>query len=164
LLKTKAAQFIAKLNIIMANKSNAELALELGRLFSELKYKLRRQMLGKLTASKEDISFELLEVMAFLWHQDGLNQQELANMAVKDKSSMTYLIGNLIKRQLVKRVEDKTDRRNKLIYLTATGKSLQKKIQPLLIESYKRATGHVKTSEIKSGILLLKTMNENLKK
>ena len=121
-------------------------------------------MLEKLSASKENISFELLEVMSFLWNEDGMNQQELANMAVKDKSSMTYLIGNLLKMQLVKRVEDKTDRRNKLIYLTAKGKSLQKKIHPLLIESYKKATIDVKTSEIKSGILLLKTMNENLKK
>lgn len=147
----------------MANKSNAELALTLGRLFSEMKYMLRRNMLGKLSSIKEDISFELLEVMSFLWHEDGMNQQELANMAVKDKSSMTYLITILIKRQLVKRVEDKNDRRNKLIFLTAKGKALQEKIHPLLIKCYKKAAVGLNTTEIKNAILLLKSMNENLK-
>lgn len=148
----------------MANKSNGELALTFGRLFNEMKYKLRRDILDKLSSMNEDISFELLEVMAFLWHEDGMNQQELANMSVKDKSSMTYLINTLIKKQLVKRVEDKNDRRNKLIFLTAKGKTLQKKIHPLLIECYKKAAVGLNSVEIKNSISLVKTMNENLKK
>ncbi|HXR84091.1 MAG TPA: MarR family transcriptional regulator [Hanamia sp.] len=147
----------------MANKTNAALALQLGRLFNEMRYKIRRDMLGKLRNSNEDISFELLEVMSFLWHEDGMNQQELAGMVVKDKSSITYLVGNLIKMKWVKRVEDKTDRRNKLIFLTAKGKALQKKIHPLLMEGYKKAATGLNATEIKNAILLLKNMNENLK-
>ena len=147
----------------MPNKTNGSLALQLGRLFNEMRYQIRRDMLDKLNSSNGDISFELLEVMSFLWHEDGMNQQELANMVVKDKSSMTYLVGNLVKKQLIKRVEDKSDRRNKLIFLTAKGKALQEKIHPLLIECYKKAAMNLNTTEIKNAILLLKSMNENLK-
>ncbi|MGN6196812.1 MAG: MarR family winged helix-turn-helix transcriptional regulator [Ginsengibacter sp.] len=147
----------------MPNKTNGALALQLGRLFNEMRYQIRRDMLGKLNSSNGDISFELLEVMSFLWHEDGMNQQELANMVVKDKSSMTYLVGNLVKKQLVKRIEDKNDRRSKLIFLTAKGKALQEKIHPLLIESYKKAAVGLNATEIKNAILLLKSMNENLK-
>lgn len=110
----------------MANQSTAEIALVLSRLFNEMKYYLRQNMQEKLKDHKPGISLELLEVIAFLWDKDGINQQELAHKAIKDKSSMTYLIHNLVKRNLVIRVEDENDRRNKLIFLTAKGKLLQK--------------------------------------
>ncbi len=147
----------------MINKGTPQLALEFGRLFNEMKYYLRRNIQGQLYKHKINISFELLDVMAFLWRKDGMNQQELADMAIKDKSSMTYLIHNLVKLNLVKRIEDKTDRRNKLIFLTPKGKLLQEKLYPFVIELYRKSTVDVDANDIKKGISLLRKMNENLK-
>ena len=70
----------------MANKSTADLALAFGRLFNEMKYHLRRNMQERLKQHKLNISFELLEVIAFLWRKDGINQREIADMAIKDKN------------------------------------------------------------------------------
>ena len=147
----------------MAKENTAELALNLGRQFIEMRYYLRRGMQQKLKEQKIDISFELLEIMALLWVKDGINQQELADVATKDKSSMTYLINNLVKRRLVKRAEHKNDRRHKMIFVTGKGKLLRQKIYPVVLELYEKAAINLKTTDMKNAFLLVKNMNENLK-
>src|SRR4051812_23936194 len=127
----------------MATESTAQLALEFGRSVTEMRNYVRQHLQLKIRDNELDISFELLEVLAFLWRKDGINQQELADMAVKDKSSMTYIIDNLAKRDLVLGIEDQDDRRNKRIFLTEKGKLLQKKIYPWVIEAYEKATKKV---------------------
>lgn len=148
----------------MAKQNIAELALDFGRSVSEMRNSLRQHIQVKIKEHNLNITFELLEIIALLWRKDGVNQQELADVAIKDKSSMTYLIDNLVKRNLVTRVEDESDRRNKLIFLTEDGKLLQKKLHPLVIEMYDKATAEVDAAEIEKAILLVKNMNENLRR
>lgn len=148
----------------MAKQNISESALEFGRSMSELRNSLRQFMQIQINKHELDITFELLEIISVLWRKDGINQQELADITVKDKSSMTYLIDNLVKRNLVTRSEDEKDRRNKLIFLTKEGKQLQKKLHPWIIEMYDIATTNVNAAEIETAISLVKRMNDNLKK
>jgi len=147
----------------MAKANIAELALELGRQMAEMKNYLRQYIQVKIKENDLNITFELLEIMSLLWTKDGINQQELAAVAVRDKSSITYLIDNLVKRNLVTRIEDQNDRRNKIIYLTKEGKQLHKQVYPWVIEMYAKATGNVEATEIGEAMGLIKKMNQNLK-
>ena len=110
----------------------AELALELGRAMNEMKSRLRQQIRLKISEYDPDLSFELLEIIGLLWRRDGINHQEIAEIVSKDKSSVTYLINSLVKRGLVKRVENKNDRRNKQVFLTPKGRQKRKIIICLL--------------------------------
>ena len=101
-----------------------ELARDLTKSVREMRSIMRLHIQAKLREYQFDISFELLEILAYLWRQDGVNQQEIADIIIKDKSSTTYLIDNLVKRNLVVRIADENDRRNKLIFLTKEGKQL----------------------------------------
>jgi DNA-binding MarR family transcriptional regulator len=148
----------------MAKENIAELALEFGRATAEMKNFLRQNIQVKIKEHNLDISFELLEIMALLWRKDGMNQQELADKVIKDKSSMTYLIDNLVKRNLVTRVEHETDRRHKLIFITEEGKKLEEKLHPWVIEMYRKATDEIDAAEIDKAISLVRKMNDNLKK
>lgn len=148
----------------MTTKNIAELARELGRAHGEMRLYLRQYLQVKIKEHEVDISFELLEILAYLYRKDGVNQQELADVMVKDKSSMTYLIDSLVKREMVVRTEDPNDRRSKLIYLTAKGKQLEKKLSPWVVEIYEKATAGLKASDIQQALLLVQKMNENLTK
>jgi DNA-binding MarR family transcriptional regulator len=148
----------------MAKQNVAELAVEFGRAMAEMKNYVRQQIQEKIKEHNLDITFELLEITAILWGKDGVNQQEIADVVVKDKSSMTYLIDNLVKRNLVIRVEDENDRRNKLIYLTEEGRLLQKKLHPWVMETYQKAAADLDAAEIERAILLVRRMNDNFKK
>lgn len=109
-----------------------------------------------------DITFEMMQILLRLWEQDGINQQELANMTFKDKASLTYLIDNLAKRGLVERTEDANDRRNKLIILTAEGLRLKKQILPWIDEMYAVAGQGISAEELKTGIKLFAAIHDNL--
>ena len=117
----------------------------------------------KLKEHHVDLTFEMLQVMACLWNEDSINQQEIANTTVKDKASMTYLIDNLTKRGLVSRLEDANDRRNKLILLTEQGKLLKVKIQPVIDEMHAVTGKNIDVAKLKEFMAVLDKIESNLK-
>ncbi|MCW3116091.1 MAG: MarR family transcriptional regulator [Chitinophagaceae bacterium] len=146
----------------MPAENKAELALEFVRSLTEMRNTVRRNIEAKTREAGHDISFELLEILGALWRKDGINQQELAGIIAKDKSSVTYLINNLVKRRMVRRTEDGNDRRNKRVFLTARGKKERKLVYSWVIEMYARATGNISATDISKSIALVKQMTENL--
>ena len=148
---------------MMATKNVEELAIELGRCMTEIKNHLRQFIQAKIKEDNINLTYEMLELLACLWNKDGINQQELADITIKDKSSMTYLVDNLVKRNMVTRVADENDRRNNLIYLTAKGRGLQKRLHPWVLEMYGKATSGLCCAEVEESLLLMRKMIGNMK-
>ena len=132
-------------------------------LLFELRDHLRQFMQKKFKENNIDLTYEMHQIMASLWRKDGIKQQELADLTLKDKASMTFLIDNLTKRDLVKRMEDPADRRNKLIYLTANGKKLGKKVAPWVTELFTIASQDFQIAEITELIKAIEKMRDNIK-
>ena len=78
----------------------------------------RRSMQRTLKKNNAGITFEMLQVLSSLWHEQGISQQILAERIAKDKACLTNLMNNLEKKGYVCRKEDPNDRRNKLVFLT----------------------------------------------
>ncbi|MBT2619899.1 MULTISPECIES: MarR family winged helix-turn-helix transcriptional regulator [Chryseobacterium] len=148
----------------MSEKQNniSELALELGLAMGEMKNRLRQKIQTKVNEYDPDLSFELIEILGLLSRNDGINQQEISNKISKDKSSVTYLINNLVKRELVERVEYTNDRRNKQIFLTVKGKEIVEIVYPWALELYKKAADDISKDAIKNALFLVKKMTANL--
>ncbi len=118
----------------------------------------------KLKAANLDLTFEMLQILSYLSDKEGTNQQEIANATVKDKASLTYLIDNLTRRELVYRQEDEQDRRNKLIFLTPKAKLLlSETLLPYLDEMYVKVTQGLSNEDIEGVIKVIRTMTANLK-
>jgi DNA-binding MarR family transcriptional regulator len=145
------------------NKTNTELAVEFGSIMQELRNCTRKYIQKKIKEHGINLTFEMLEVMACLWRKDGLNQQEIADRTLRDKSNMTYLLNNVIKRKLVKRSADKNDRRNKLIFLTKEGSALKDILYPLVAEVYGLASEEITREDLQNGLTLISRMVNNLK-
>ncbi|MGI4729881.1 MAG: MarR family winged helix-turn-helix transcriptional regulator [Janthinobacterium lividum] len=147
----------------MTTKTKVELALELGHSMHELRNFLRQYIQVKIKEHGVNITFEMLEVLSVLWKKDGVNQQEIADMTLRDKSSMTYLIDNLVKRNMVKRVEDGNDRRNKLIFLSDEANALKEQLHPWVAEVYEKATANLDSASLQDSTALLNSMISSLK-
>jgi DNA-binding MarR family transcriptional regulator len=143
-------------------KSKSETIIEFTRKILTVNTAYRQFLQCTLKAHKMGLTFEMLQVMGCLWKKDGINQQEITNITVKDKASMTYLIDNLAKRNLVKRQEDPSDRRNKLILLTEQGKQLKNKIQPFIDEMYQVAGKNVEIGLLNECMEVLSKVENNL--
>ncbi|UTX49839.1 MarR family winged helix-turn-helix transcriptional regulator [Chryseobacterium sp. MA9] len=148
----------------MSEKQNniSELALELGLAMSEMKSRLRQKIQTTINEYDPDLSFELIEILGLLSRNNGINQQEIGNKVSKDKSSITYLINSLAKRDLVERIADKNDRRNKQIFLTPKGKQIVETVYPWALDLYKKAADDIHEEEIIKALLLVKKMTANL--
>lgn len=86
---------------------------------------ISRRLQRNLKDVKLNITAEQWSILYYLWIEEGLTQQELANFTFRDKPSITRLINNLERMGLVIRVNDKQDRRSNLIYLTKEGRRLK---------------------------------------
>ena len=84
-----------------------------------------RRLNHNFSEAGHDITGEQWRLLTRLWCKDGQRQQDLADVVHKDKTSITRLIDSMEKHDLVVRIPDRMDRRQKLIYLTDKGKRLR---------------------------------------
>jgi DNA-binding MarR family transcriptional regulator len=140
----------------------AETTRNFAHLALELRDNMRQFLQKKFRENNIDLTYEMHQIMACLWRKDGIKQQQLADLTLKDKASMTFLIDNLTRRGLVKRAEDVRDRRSKLIYLTPKGKQLGKRVEPWVIELFTIVCNGLKINEIRDCIKTVEKMRDNI--
>jgi len=87
-----------------------------------------RRLNRSFAEAGHDVTVVQWRILKCLWRTDGQRQQDLADVVHKDKTSITRIIDCMEKRNLVVRISDRLDRRQKLIYLTNKGKELQKEL------------------------------------
>lgn len=73
-------------------------------------------------------------IMKMLWEKNGVSQQELADELMKNKASITSLIENMEKKDLVARKTNTFDKRSKMVSLTEKGKDLRLSIDDFFVK------------------------------
>ena len=102
-------------------------------------------------------------MLLFLWEKEGVTQQELCHVTFKDKPSMTRLINNMEKQNLVKRTACDTDKRINLIYLTSYGRSLEDKSRYVANKTLKEALRGLTIEELRVSQDVLRKVFSNTK-
>jgi len=109
-----------------------------------------------------DVTSEQWMILLLLWQEDGRFSSQIADIIVKDRAVVTRLVDGLEKRNLVVRIKDKNDSRQKQVYLTSKGKALEKELIPLALSNQKKARQGISTEEIESCKSTLKKIYQNL--
>ena len=89
------------------------MSLQVSRLFREKKY---------------PVTVEQFTILTVLWYENGLPQKSIAECLHRDKTTITRVIDNMVKENLVVRVPSENDNRIKLIFLTHKGRSLENEL------------------------------------
>ena len=110
-----------------------------------------------------NLTIEQWSVLYHLWKQDGISQQDLCNATFRDKPSITRLVDNLEKLNLVKRVASENDRRINKIYLTKQAQKLQEQTMELAEETLNEALSMVPPEKIEVCKEVLQVVYDNLK-
>jgi DNA-binding MarR family transcriptional regulator len=96
-----------------------------------------------------------------LFHQDGINQQELSEKLQVDKATTTRAVKKLVELGYVKREKDKVDNRAYNIFLTRKAKEIVPEIRKIR-RSWNAILSHGFTNEEKKSMLdLLRRMSIN---
>jgi DNA-binding MarR family transcriptional regulator len=124
---------------------------------------LARRLQKNFKQANLEITIEQWSVLYHLWKEDGLSQQELCNRSFRDKPSITRLVDNLEKLQLVKRVASTDDRRINLIYLTDSGQQLQDETMNMANQTLNEALEGVSKADVEMCKEVLQKVYDNLK-
>jgi DNA-binding MarR family transcriptional regulator len=124
---------------------------------------IARRLQKKFNSAGLRITIEQWSVLYHLWKQDGLSQQELCHATFRDKPSITRLVDNLEKLQLVKRVASVEDRRINRICLTKTGLKLQEQSMMLAEHTLNEALEGVAPGQVDICKSVLQLVYDNLK-
>jgi DNA-binding MarR family transcriptional regulator len=124
---------------------------------------IARRLQKKFNTASLNITIEQWSVLYHLWKQDGISQQELCNATFRDKPSITRLVDNLEKLDLVKRVASDTDRRINKIFVTKHSQKLQEETMALAEETLNEALETVPSDKIEVCKEVLKIVYDNLK-
>jgi len=124
---------------------------------------IARTLQKKFNQASLPITIEQWSVLYHLWKEDGQSQQELCNATFRDKPSITRLVDNLEKLQLVKRVASADDRRINRICLTKTGLKLQEQSMMLAENVLNEALNGVPAEQVDICKGVLQLVYDNLK-
>ncbi|MFT3826007.1 MAG: MarR family winged helix-turn-helix transcriptional regulator [Chitinophagaceae bacterium] len=124
---------------------------------------IARRLQKKFNAAGLNLTIEQWSVLYHLWKQDGISQQELCNATFRDKPSITRLVDNLERLQLVKRVASESDRRMNMVFLTKQAQKLQEEAMFLAEETLNEALTGVPPERIDICKEVLQIVYDNLK-
>ena len=124
---------------------------------------IARRLQKKFNSAGLNLTIEQWSVLYHLWKQDGISQQELCNATFRDKPSITRLVDNLEKLQLVKRVASESDRRMNRVFLTKQALKLQEQTMDLASETLNEALEGVPAERIEVCKEVLQIVYDNLK-
>lgn len=123
---------------------------------------INRQMYRNFKKEGLDITPEQWTVLSFLWKEDGVSQQKLCDATFKDKPSMTRLIDNMVKQNLVDRKTPPNDRRSNLIFLTEKGRFIQEKAHKAVLDTMKYALAGIDEEGLNQVRNILKIVFNNI--
>ncbi|MBD3183874.1 MarR family transcriptional regulator [Candidatus Poribacteria bacterium] len=135
-------------------------------LFSLIKWvskAFRAKLNHSFTKAGHNVTSEQWRILRCLWHKDGQRQQDLADVARKDKTSITRIIDSMEKRDLVVRVPDRLDRRQNLIYLTNKAKRLQEDLTEIIRKTALQAQQGIDPDDLETLREVLTKLHDNLR-
>jgi DNA-binding MarR family transcriptional regulator len=123
---------------------------------------IARRLQRKFNQASLNLTIEQWSVLYHLWKEDGRSQQDLCNATFRDKPSITRLVDNLEKLNLVKRVAAEKDRRINRIYLTKQAQKIQEQAMELAEETLNEALEGVSAEHVNLCKEVLQKVYDNL--
>ena len=127
-----------------------------------LNSRIKKCFFDKLQENGINITPEQFLVLDILWKEQSLSQQNIADIIQKDKNSVTKIIDSLEKKNLVRRVVDKNDRRINKIELTNDGFALEKVTTEVAINFMNDAIKDIDKQELDIFVNVMRKLKNNL--
>ncbi len=108
-----------------------------------------------------DLTKEQMIVLKKLHDQDGLHQNKLAFLTLRDKSTLTRLLSKMENKNYITRKQSKKDKRINNVYLTNLGKEIFRETRPIIKHIIDTMEQNISTTEKEQIIKTLKKIQFN---
>ncbi len=111
--------------------------------------------------NKVDLTKEQMIVLKKLHDQDGLHQNELAFLTLRDKSSLTRLLSKMEAKKYISRKQSNKDKRINHVYLTSLGREIFEETRPIIKYIIDTLEHNISNKEKEQIIDILKKIQSN---
>jgi len=108
-----------------------------------------------------NLTKEQMIILKKLHDQDGLNQNELAFLTIRNKSSLTRLLIKMENKKYITRKQSEEDKRINRVYVTQLGRDIFQKTKPVMGFLIKRMEKGISENERQQMIKILKKIQQN---
>lgn len=129
---------------------------------NRLSFLSRKTLSQKFEDNGLFISTEEWAILLILWSKGEQTPSALADVTFRDRTTITRLIDQMVKKGIVKRNHDDKDRRRVLIMVSEKGRNLEQELVPIAREMIGIALKGLSPQDIETTINTLKHMTDNL--
>ena len=123
---------------------------------------LRKRLTKLFRNNGIDLTPEEFAILSRVWENEGILQNDLVDITLKDKTRVTRLLNNLQKKTLIYRVTNAQDKRKLFVFITDEGRSLQAIILPVLGDLMKEVSKGIPLEDLEITQRVLKQIFSNL--
>ena len=129
---------------------------------NRLSFSLRKELSQRFTAAGHSVSPEEWAVLLVLWSRGSQSPGALSEETIRDPTTVTRLIDRMVKKGLVVRSENPTDRRRSDISLTQAGVELEDELVPIAFELIGQLSVGVPPEDLETVRRTLRLLQANL--
>lgn len=117
---------------------------------------------SKFKSCGYDITPEQYTILTYLYEHGELQQNKISKLTAKDEPSVSRIINNMIKNDIVKKVQHPNDRRTNLICLTEKSKQMRQSLHNEAFALLEEALKDIPKSDIENLYDVLNRIINNL--
>ena len=129
---------------------------------SEVTRKFHFKMQQKFKQAGFDVTSEQFTVLTHLWFENGLTQQEISIRTGRDKTTISRILSNMIKKNLISKEDNPQDGRSNLIKVTTYGRNIQHQLISISGTLFHQSLSEIEPQLIYNSLEVLNKMMENL--
>ncbi|CAG5009600.1 Multidrug resistance operon repressor [Dyadobacter sp. CECT 9275] len=123
--------------------------------------KIRNALQKQLNEAGFDLTVDQWVLIDHIFRQQGISQNELAELTFKDPPTVTRIIDLLEKKGLVERGLAAGDRRKFNLFLTKTGEEIYQKAYPIVVEIRRKGWGDLSEADYQHFVRIMDSIYQN---
>ncbi len=131
-------------------------------------YRARIQSLAVMRrafqAAGYDVTPEQWGVLVRVGKHEGMSQSQLGKDTLKDRHNITRIVNHLEKRGYIERCPDNIDKRAYRLFLTKSGRIIQKKLTPVVLNHLQEMFNGLSSEDLRTLLRIFKRTVNNLEK
>jgi DNA-binding MarR family transcriptional regulator len=129
---------------------------------NRLSFLTRKDLSAMFRKANHAISPEEWAILLVLWEKGPQSPGTLADVTIKDRTTVTRLIDAMVRKGLVGRNEDADDRRRSVVSVSARGAALKSDLVPIAQSLIAKSLVGIPPEDIETTTRTLRAMTENL--
>ena len=129
---------------------------------NRLSFLTRKTLSQRFEENEHSVSAEEWAILLILWSKGEQTPSALAEVTFRDRTTITRLIDQMIRKDMVTRVHDDKDRRRVLIKASDNGQALKRDLVPIAQNMISQASEGISPQDIETTVKTLSAMTRNL--